>query len=370
MIYEDIRRLLPHFRFEGQFENASEINAGNINTTYHLIYRLPGGEKREYLLQRINTYVFKDPDAVMRNIQAVTNHIEKAYEAQGIDSARRVLRVIPTTDDAPLYKQSEDSCWRAYNYVDHATAYDMLEKPEHFFEAGRAFGEFQRLLTDFPAAELTETIPDFHNTLKRFYAFVAAVAADKAGRVKDLEDEIEFFFERRKAMSEIVKALDEGLLPVRVTHNDTKINNVMIDDETGRAICVIDLDTVMPGSALYDFGDAIRSGASTAAEDEPDLSKVSLDLNLFELFTKGFLSEVKGILTSEEIEMLPLSVKVIACELAMRFLTDYIDGDLYFKIRTPDHNLIRARNQMALAKDIEKKFDQMQAIVRKYAREA
>ena len=370
MVYEDIRRLLPHFQFEGRFENAMEINAGNINTTYHLIYRLENGERREYLLQRINTYVFKDPDGVMRNIMLVTEHIEKAYAARGIDSSRRVLRVIPTTDGQPLSKQSEDSCWRAYNYVDHATAYDMLEKPEHFLEAGRAFGEFQRLLTDFPAAELNETIPGFHDTLRRFYAFVASVAADKAGRVKELEEEIEFFFDRRKVMSQIVKALEAGRLPVRVTHNDTKINNVMIDDETGHAICVIDLDTVMPGSALYDFGDAIRSGASTAAEDEPDLSKVSLDLNLFELFTKGFLSEVKGILTPEEIELLPLSVQVIACELAMRFLTDYIDGDLYFKIRTPDHNLIRARNQMALAKDIEAKLPQMKEIVRKYAQEA
>ena len=368
MVYEDIRRLLPHFQFEGRFEDAAEINAGNINTTYHLIYRLPDGEQREYLLQRLNTYVFKDPDAVMRNIVSVTDHIRRAYEAQGIDSSRRVLRVIPTVDNLPLYKQSADSCWRAYNYVDHATAYDMLEKPEHFYEAGRAFGEFQRLLTDYPASQLEEIIPDFHNTLRRFYAFVASVAADKAGRVKDLEEEIDFFFDRRRPMSEIAKALDAGRLPVRVTHNDTKINNVMIDDETGRAVCVIDLDTVMPGSALYDFGDAIRSGASTAAEDEPDLSKVSLDLNLFELFTRGFLSEVKDILTPAEIELMPRSVHVIACELAMRFLTDYIDGDLYFKIRTPEHNLIRARNQIALAKDIEAKFDQMQAIVRRYAR--
>ncbi len=367
MIYEDIRRLLPHFRFDGHFEDAAEINAGNINTTYHLIYRLPDGARREYLLQRINTYVFRDPDGVMRNIEAVTEHIARAYEAQGVDSSRRVLRVIPTTDGQSFFKQNEDSCWRAYNYVDHATAYNMPEKPEHFYEAGRAFGEFQRLLTDFPAAELIETIPDFHNTLKRFYAFVASVAADKAGRVRFLEDEIEFFFERRRAMSEIAKALDAGRLPVRVTHNDTKINNVMIDDETGHAICVIDLDTVMPGSALYDYGDAIRSGASTAAEDDPDFSKVSLDLNMFELFTRGFLSEVKDILTPAEIELMPRSVHIIACELAMRFLTDYIDGDLYFKIRTPDHNLVRARNQMALAKDIESKLDRMQAIVRKYA---
>ena len=363
----DITFLLPHFCFEGEFDEALEINAGNINNTYRLIYRLPDGAKKEYLLQRINTYVFKDPVGVMRNIDLITRHIENAYRARGVDSERRVLRVIPTREGGLFYRTEDDGYWRAYNFITNATAYDRIENAADFREAARGFGEFQRLLSDFPANELVETIPGFHHTARRFETFEASVAADRAGRVSQLTEEIEFLRRCRGMMTEIVAALEAGRVPVRVTHNDTKINNVMIDDETHRAICVIDLDTVMPGSALFDFGDAIRSGAPTVGEDSPDFEKVALDLTLFEAFTQGFLSEVKSILTPEEIAMLPLSAKVITAEQAMRFLTDYIDGDLYYKIRTPDHNLVRARNQIALVRDMERKFDEMQAICRKYA---
>ena len=367
MLYNDIKGILPRFRFDGRYEECQEILSGNINTTYHLTYRMPDGSKREYLLQRVNSYVFKDPVSVMHNIELVTGHILHAYEAQGIDSTRRMLRVIPTLEGEPMWQAGPDSFWRAYNYIDHATAYDQVTQPEHFYEAGRAFGEFQRLLTDFPAAKLSETIPGFHNTQQRFYAFVAAVAADRAGRADSVEEEIEFFFDRRKMMSALVREMKSGRLPVRVTHNDTEINNVMIDDDTNHAICVIDLDTVMPGTALYDYGDAIRSGASTAAEDEKNLDMVSMDIGLYEQFTRGFLSEVRDILTPHEIELLPLSVKVLTCELAMRFLTDYLDGDVYFKVRSPDHNLIRARNQMKLLTDMEGKFDRMTDICRNLA---
>ena len=190
MLYNTIKGILPQFRLEGRYVSCSEICSGNINTTYHLVYALPDGTRREYLLQRINGYAFKDPMAVMRNIELVTRHIQAAYEAEGVDPSRRMLQVIHTKDDSPLYRDPEGNCWRVYNYIDNATAYDKIEKPEHFYEAGRAFGEFQRLLTDFPAAELSETIPDFHNTLKRFYAFVASVAADKAGRAASVDDEI------------------------------------------------------------------------------------------------------------------------------------------------------------------------------------
>ena len=363
----DILPLLPHFRFEGAFEAVHEIGSGNINATYHLIYRLPDGEKKEYLLQRINTYVFRDPVGVMRNIDRITRHIERAYMARGINPTRRVLRVIPTVEGGLFHRTEEDDYWRAYNFIADATAFDHIESPAAFREAARGFGEFQRLLTDFPAAELAETIPGFHHTARRFDTFEASVQADRAGRVKDLADEIAFLRQRKDMMCAIVEALEAGRLPVRVTHNDTKINNVMIDDATGRAICVIDLDTVMPGSALYDFGDAIRSGAASVIEDDPDFDRVRVDLALFEAFTDGFLSEVKDILTPEEIDMLALSAKVITCEQAMRFLTDYIDGDLYYKIRTPDHNLVRARNQMALVRDMERQFGSMQAVVRQYA---
>ena len=305
----------------------------------------------------------------MRNIELISNHIRSNLMEKGINPDRRMLEIILTKRGDTMLETGNGGFWRAYRYIDEATAYDRVNKPEHFYEAGRAFGEFQRLLADFPAEKLTDTIPNFHNTQKRFYTFVAAIAEDKAGRVKDLEEEIEFFFERRRMMSEIVRKTEAGLLPVRVTHNDTKINNVMIDNTTDKAICVIDLDTVMPGSPLYDYGDAIRYGASTAAEDEPDTSKISLDLGLFEQFTRGFLSEVHDILTEEEIRCLPLSIKVIACELAMRFLTDYMDGDLYFKVRSPEHNLIRAHAQMKLLTDVEDKFDLLNEMVQKIAAE-
>ncbi|MBQ3109199.1 MAG: phosphotransferase, partial [Clostridia bacterium] len=244
-------------------------------------------------------------------------------------------------------------------YITDASAYDAPRKEAHIYETGRAFGEFQRLLYDFPADMLHATIPDFHNTTRRFYTFVASVAADKAGRVRYIENEIEFMFEHRKLMNGIVTKLDKGELPLRVTHNDTKINTILIDNATDKALCVIDLDTVMPGSSLYDFGDAIRFCASTAAEDEPDTTKISLDMNAFKLFTEGFLSETNGFLDPEEIRALPLGVLVITCELAMRFLTDYIDGDLYFKVNYPEHNLVRARAQIALLRDMETKYDEM-----------
>jgi len=243
-----------------------------------------------------------------------------------------------------------------------------VEKPEHFYEAGRAFGEFQRMLGGFPVNELYDTIPNFHDTRKRFYTFVASVAEDRAHRVAELDREIDFFFDRRKMTSEIVRKIESHEIPLRVTHNDAKINNIMLDAQTGRAVCVIDLDTVMAGSALYDYGDAIRYGASTADEDEPDTSKIDLNMDLFREFTRGFLSEVGDLLTEAELKCLPLSLKVMICELAMRFLTDYIDGDVYFKVNSPDHNLIRAHAQMKLLERIEEKYDQICAITEEIIR--
>lgn len=370
MVYNQIKSILPEFRFSGRFVDCQEIQSGNINNTFHLIYRQADGAQTHYVLQQINSYAFKDPRAVMHNIQLISNHLRNTMIQNGIDPTRRMLEIIPTTSNDVLLEVGQGGgFWRAYRYIDKATAYDQVTKPEHFYEAGRAFGEFQRLLANFPAEQLNETIPNFHNTQRRFYTFVAAIAEDKAGRVKYLEDEIEFFFERRRMMSELVRKMEAGILPVRVTHNDTKINNVMIDDATGKAICVIDLDTVMPGLALYDYGDAVRYGASTAAEDEADVEKISLDLDLFERFTRGFLSEVHDILTDEEIALLPLSIKVITCELAMRFLTDFIDGDLYFKVRSPEHNLVRAHAQMKLLTDVEAKYDTLNKMVQEIAKE-
>lgn len=363
MVYNRIKNILPVFRFEGTYIKVEEMTSGNINSTYHLYYRGKTGAIHHYTLQNINSFVFKDPMMAMNNISIVTEHLRHSFVADGEDPSRRVLEVISTKTGQTMYIDRAGSYWRAYRFIDKATPYDEIVKPEHFYEAGRAFGEFQKRLSDFPAEMLAETLPDFHNTTKRFYAFVAAVAADPVGRVAEVEEEIEYVFEHRKMSGEIVKLLAKGELPLRVTHNDTKLNNVLIDNETDKAICVIDLDTVMPGCALYDFGDAIRYGASTAAEDEPDTSKISLDMDLYRLFTEGFLSQVAGFLTEKEIHLLPLGVKVITCELLMRFLTDYINGDTYFKVNSPQHNLIRTHAQMALLDDIERKYEQMQAIV-------
>ena len=368
MLYNEIKHVLPEFQFEGKYRSVEELHSGNINRTYHLEYALDG-RALHYTLQHINNYVFKDPARVMRNIERVTGHLRDRLIAEGMDPRRHVLALVPSKSGDTLYQDAEGGFWRAYHFIENATAYDQVRVPRQFFEAGRGFGMFQRRLFDFPAEELFETIPNFHHTTKRFYAFVQSVSEDRAGRVSELEDEIEFFFERRRMMGQIVKLLAEGRLPVRVTHNDTKVNNVMIDDVTGEAICVIDLDTVMPGSSLYDYGDAIRFGASAAAEDEPDPSKISLDMEKFEQFTLGFFQETKGFLTKEELLLMPLGAKVMTCELAMRFLKDYIDGDLYFKVKSPEHNLVRARAQMKLLTDIEAKYDRMTEFVEKLAAE-
>lgn len=362
MIYNSIKHILPEFRFEGQYRAVEELTSGNINNTYHLTYD-NRGKTVHYTLQHINQFVFKEPDKVMENILMVTMHLRDDLVRDGIDPHRHVLELISTRAGGVMLRDAAGDYWRAYRYIDNAVPYDTPEKPRHYYEIGRAFGEFQRRLRTFPAHQLNETIPNFHNTTRRFYAFVAAIAEDRVGRAGALEEEIEFFFERRKMMNEIVRRLKSGELPLRVTHNDTKSNNVLIDQTTDEAICVIDLDTVMPGSSLYDFGDAVRFGASAAAEDEEDLSKIHLDMEKYRLFTEGFLRETNGFLTEAEIGLLPLGVKVITCELAMRFLTDYIDGDRYFKVNSPTHNLVRAHAQMQLLRDIEAKEEDMYRVL-------
>ena len=362
-VYNNIKHVLRYFQFKGTLVNAVEMSSGNINATYHLTYAEKNGVKHEYTLQKINRYVFKNPQLVMDNISFVTNHLKKRIEAEGLDASRHTLEIVPTLSKEVYHENEQGEVWRAYFFITNATTYDYVQKNEHFFEVGRAFGRFQRLLNDFPVDNLTETIPDFHNTPKRFYDFVATIGRDPVCRVNEVEPEIDFFFDRRKMMGKIVNLIGYHQIPLRVTHNDTKINNVMIDTVTDQAISVIDLDTVMPGSVLYDFGDAIRSGACRAGEDEEDLARVFIDMELFELFTRGFLKETCAYLLPEEVNLLPLGVMVITCELAMRFLTDYIDGDLYFKVKSPTHNLIRARTQIKLLTDIEQKYDQMNGII-------
>lgn len=362
----DLKEVVSHFVFDGEFISAEPLKCGNINDTFIAVFKNGNGGVNRYILQKINHYVFKEPYHLMENVIAITGHIRKKVIKQGCNPARETLDFIPLYDSGFLHKCIHGNYWRAYSFIDDVRTYQIVENPVHFYNAGRAFGKFQRFLMDFPAGELYETIPDFHNTPKRYQAFLEAVEGDAVNRVKTVGPEIMFVKERAKYLSMLVDLIEKGNIPLRVTHNDTKFNNVLIDNNTGEGICVIDLDTVMPGSSLYDFGDSIRSGANTADEEELDLSKVSLDLELFEQFTRGFLEYTHDFLTHFEIAYLPFSAVLITIELGMRFLTDYINGDVYFKTSRENQNLNRAQVQFRLAADMEAKYDEMRSIIEKY----
>ena len=358
--------LVNKFKFEGELVTSELHICGHINNTYILDFKKEDGSIIKYILQRINTDVFPKVDELMSNIDKVTKHISKKIELEGGDITREGLRLVHTIDNKLYYKTSQGDFFRAYHFISGARTYMMVEDPMDFYKCGKALGKFQNQLSDFEADTVYEIIPDFHNTRKRYNDFIQAVKNDPCGRVKDVQAEIDFIMTREKETGILVDLLNEGKLPLRVTHNDTKYNNIMIDDETGDAICVIDLDTVMPGLSLYDYGDSIRSGATTALEDEVDLSKVNFDINLFELFTKGFLESCGKDLTETEIEYLPFSAKLITLELSIRFLMDHINGDKYFQIHRENHNLDRARNQLKLVSDMEESIDQMKLIVKNY----
>ncbi len=362
-----LKDIIPNFNFAGKYIESQPLNCGNINDTYVLSFK-ENKQVIRYILQRINHHVFKRPDILMENISAITSHIRDKVILTGGDPMRETLNFIPTVKGIFVYLCSKGNYWRSYRYIDDVKSYQAVEDPIHFYNAGKAFGKFQKMLSDFFAEGLHEVIPDFHHTPKRFKELVEAIEKDLVGRVKSVKDEINYIKERQAEMSVIVDLIKNGEIPIRVTHNDTKLNNVLIDNKTGEGICVIDLDTVMPGSSLYDFGDAIRFGANTGKEDEEDLSKVSLDLELFEHFTKGFLELTRDFLAPLEIKHLVFSTKLITLELGMRFLADYINGDVYFKTRYKNHNLDRARVQLKLLADIEDKYEEMNKIVEKYSR--
>ena len=358
----EILDIASEFRFASAPVSYHECTEGHINGTYFI--DTEGCER--YVLQRINTSVFKDPDGLMKNVIGVTGHIRRKLEAEGGDVSRGTLNFILTKDGKEYYTDPESGCWRAYVYVGGVMSLQSAASPELFEQVGHAFGHFQMQLADYDASGLCETIPNFHNTPSRYADFEEALSRNAAGRAASAEAEIEFVRAHREVCSYITDRIASGAVPLRVTHNDTKLNNILIDQETGKPMCVIDLDTVMPGSVLFDFGDAIRFGASSAAEDETDLSRVYMREDMFEAFARGFVSGLEGSLSDTETEELPMGALIITLETGIRFLTDYLNGDTYFRIHYPQHNIDRARNQFALVADMEKKLPKMFATVRKY----
>ena len=343
---------------------AAPYGNGHINDTLCVCVKTPEGMRR-YIMQRVNRYVFKQPEDVIANIARVTEYLRGIIVAEGGDPERETLTLVPTVDGKPFAYDEDGELWRMYLFIEGTISRDLPDTPELFALSGAAFGRFQRQMGGFPAASLVESIPDFHNTPARYAQLMDAVARNEAGRLDEVGEELAFCRKYEREVHTLLDALAAGEIPLRVTHNDTKLNNVLLDAQTGRGVCVIDLDTVMPGLAAYDFGDSIRFGANTAEEDEQDLSKVSLSLPMFEAFARGFLSEAGQVMGRREIELLPKAEKLLTLECGMRFLADYLNGDKYFRIHRPGHNLDRAHTQFALVRSMEENWDAMQEIVRK-----
>ena len=362
---KEIMEVIRKFDFQGELQECIPYGSGHINDTFRLAFCFEGRNKR-YILQRMNKNIFLNPEELMDNVSGVTAWLRKKILADGGDVERETLNLVNTRDGRPFYKDSCGEYWRAYLFIEDATSFDQVENDDDFYQSAVAFGHFQRLLSDYPAATLHETIKDFHNTTDRLRKFKEAIINDVCGRATEVKPEIQFVLEREKLAHILCDLQKNGEIPLRVTHNDTKLNNILIDNKTGKAICVIDLDTVMPGLSVNDFGDSIRFGASTAAEDEKDLSKVFFDMHLYELYVKGFIEGCGGALTEIEKDMLPVGAMVMTFECGMRFLTDYLEGDHYFKIHREGHNLDRCRTQFKLVKDMEEKLQQMKDIVKKY----
>ena len=344
--------VIGHFLTDGACLNCREFGSGHINSTY----QVKTDHGKVYILQCINRYVFTDPKAVMENVSAVTEYLRGR-----VSDPSETLHFVPADTGTYYFVDETGEFWRCYEFADGI----CLEAPEtdrDFYESAIAFGRFQEMLRDFPADTLHETIPLFHNTINRYRLFKESLARNAAGRADKVKAEIDFIMAREDEAGTICRLLESGELPLRVTHNDTKLNNVLLDQKTRKAMCVLDLDTVMPGSSLYDYGDSIRFGAATAAEDEPDTAKMGINLDLFRVYTAGYLAACRS-LTEKETALLPLGAKIITLELAVRFLTDYLDGDRYFKTAYPEHNLVRTRAQLKLVADMEAHWDEMQKIV-------
>lgn len=361
-----LNEALAAYDFGGQLVGAVRYGSGHINDTF-VVHTQPGEDPcRRFILQRISSAAFKHPDEVMANIVGVTSFLGEKIKEAGGNPARETMSVWATKSGENFYTDSEGGAWRVYPFVEDTICLQKAETPELFAASARAFGKFQRMLKDYPADTLYETIPKFHDTEDRLAKLKAAVAADVMGRVKEVGPELKFVQEREADCSVALSALRDGRLPLRVTHNDTKLNNILIDRESGEGICVIDLDTVMPGLAINDFGDSIRFGANHSAEDERDLTKVNFALELFDVYAAGFLEGAGGALTETELDYLPWGAKLMTLECGIRFLTDYLEGDHYFRIHREGQNLDRCRTQFKLVSDMEAAWDDMKAVVDKY----
>ena len=360
-----VEEIGSRFAVQGKLSEAAEINSGHINSTYSGSYMQPDGSLQRYIFQSINRNVFKDPYGVMRNVERVTRHINNKVLRTKRDLGGQTLNLFPARTGGSWVEDANGGVWRCYNFIEGCVTYDVVETPRQAFQAARAFGSFQDLVSDLDASLIRETIPDFHHTPKRFQRLLDVAAADPVGRLESVRTEFEFALARQAMTSIVTDLLAAGDIPVRVTHHDTKINNVMIDAATDEAVCVIDLDTVMPGLVLYDFGDLVRSATSPAAEDETDLSKVRMRMPIFEALVGGYLDAARQFLSEAEVRHLVLGGKLMTFEVGIRFLTDHLEGDVYFKTHRPGHNLDRCRTQFRLVECVEEQEEAMNAFVRK-----
>jgi Ser/Thr protein kinase RdoA (MazF antagonist) len=352
------------FAFAGRFVSGEPHGNGHINDTFVVTHE-QAGRTRRYILQRINTHVFRDVPSLMENIQRVSAHAARKTDGAAAD-AMKTLTVIPTHDGRSYFVDQAGGPWRGYDFIEGATSHDLLQDPAQAREAARAFGHFQHLLADLPAPRLHETIPSFHHTRRRFTALEQAIQSDPRGRAALVVREIAWAREREAMVDRLIGLQADGRLPERITHNDTKLNNVMLDNRTGRAACVIDLDTVMPGLALYDFGDMVRSATNSAAEDQPDPDRVQMRMPVYTAIVDGYLESTRAFLNPTEIDLLSFAARLLTFESCLRFLTDYLLGDVYFKTKRPDHNLDRCRNQFALLRSMEAQSDGMDDVLRRF----
>ncbi len=362
----DLKKISSNFLIYGDFVSGIPFGPGHINSTFAVTYN-QGETQARYILQRINNKVFTDVPALMSNIHRVTNHLREKLRALDYqDISRRVLTLILTKDGKTYHVDSEGNFWRSYLFIEKGHAYNIIRNEQHAFQAARMLGQFHRHLEDLPQPKLHEIIPDFHNTPARFAALEEAISRDTVNRAEKAKKEIAFAFRFEPIVRRLIDLYDQRKIPERVTHNDTKLNNFMLDEESGEGLCIIDLDTMMQGLSLYDFGDMVRSAANSGAEDERDLSKVSFRMPIFESLVSGYLAETKELLNHPELDNLAFSGKLITFEIGIRFLADFLDGDVYFKVNREDHNLDRCRTQFKLVDEMEKLKEKMQAAIRRY----